>query len=442
MSNPVPIPKIEKCIEIFGSDKGPYYHSTLSRIDFRSATTLKQQLDFLKNTCPELTVRIITKLLGISNNRYYASNIGSDKIIQNPLPPPSRQLLFDEEEKGIIQFILHHQIENNCLTGKEIRLAAAQLYKARTGSEKYFTRDWLHDFKTRHQDSIEKVIACALDDERSNISPDDVERYITSIEKMMEDPPNPFLLINFDETGFGKRPEKGKRKKVYVVKSCHVKPYFREETDQNHISVVVGITAACSDITPLFLSNRKRLDQDLNDTFFFRRANYFSTPKGYMTIESTIFWVENNLAPYVKCVRDMLGENLRCVVIADGLSSHFHERIQPSLECIGNIEMIPLPAHSSHIAQMLDVSILNSFKTMYKSIPGEMKFSSPFTKKIMRIKKAYQSVMFDEQIRAGWETAGFKIAIENGDVVSYTFEEGFKEFLRSQALHQDQSENQ
>ena len=95
--------------------------------------------------------------------------------------------------------------------------------------------------------------------------------------------------------------------------------------------------------------------------------------------------------------------------------------------------MIPLPAHSSHIAQMLDVSILNSFKTMNKSIPGEMKFSSPFTKKIMRIKKAYQSVMFDEQIRAGWETAGFKIAIENGDVVSYTFEEGFKEFLTSQA---------
>ena len=327
------------------------------------------------------------------------------------------------------------------MTGKNIRLAAAQLYKARTGVDKFFTRDWLFDFRTRHKDSIEKVIACSLDDERSNISPDDVERYITDVEEVMENPPNPFLLINFDETGFGKRPDKGKRKKVYVVKNCEVKPFYRAETDPNHISVVVAITAACSDITPLFLSTRKRLDQDLNDTFFFRRANYFSTPKGYMTVDSTIFWLENNLAPYVKCVRDMLGENLHCVVIADGLSSHFHERVHPYLDQIGNIKMIPIPAHSSHIAQMLDVSVLNSLKTRYESIPGEMKYTSLFTRKMMRIKKAYQSVMFDEQIRAGWEAAGFKITIDDGDVASYTFEEGFKAFLRSQALHQDPSQN-
>lgn len=158
-----------------------------------------------------------------------------------------------------------------------------------------------------------------------------------------------------------------------------------------------------------------------------------------MNADSTIFWLENNLGPYVKCVRDLLGENLHCVVIADGLSAHFHERVQPYLENIGNIKMIPIPAHSSHIAQMLDVSILNSLKTRYDSIPGEMKYSSLFTRKIMRIKKAYQSVMFDEQIRAGWESAGFKIAIENGDVTSYTFEDSFKTFLRSKAFHQDPS---
>lgn len=29
------------------------------------------------------------------------------------------------------------------------------------------------------------------------------------IDEMMKDPPNPFLLINFDEIGFGKGPQKG-----------------------------------------------------------------------------------------------------------------------------------------------------------------------------------------------------------------------------------------
>ena len=37
-----------------------------------------------------------------------------------------------------------------------------------------------------------------------------VDKYINEIEEMMLDPPNPFLLINFDETGFGRRPDKGK----------------------------------------------------------------------------------------------------------------------------------------------------------------------------------------------------------------------------------------
>lgn len=92
----------------------------------------------------------------------------------------------------------------------------------------------------------------------------------------------------------------------------------------------------------------------------------------------------------------MLGVDLLCVVIVDGLSAHFHERVQPYLENIGNIKMIPIPTYSNHMAQMLDVSILNWLKTRYDSIPGEMKYNSIFTRKVMRIKKAYQSVMFDE----------------------------------------------
>ncbi|KAK8899501.1 hypothetical protein M9Y10_001817 [Tritrichomonas musculus] len=49
--------------------------------------------------------------------------------------------------------------------------------------------------------------------------------------------------------------------------------------------------------------------------------------------------------------------------------------------------------------------------------------------------------MFDELIRSGWESAGFKINIVNGDVSSYTFCDEFKAFLRSQALHQEPQQN-
>ena len=70
-----------------------------------------------------------------------------------------------------------------------------------------------------------------------------MNRYFGEIDEMMNDPPIPLLLINFDEIDFGRRPEKGKRKSVYIFKQCKVRPFFRELTDQYHVSVVVGVSA-------------------------------------------------------------------------------------------------------------------------------------------------------------------------------------------------------
>ena len=93
----------------------------------------------------------------------------------------------------------------------------------------------------------------------------------------------------------------------------------------------MAVTAACNDVTPLYLSPRKRFDDDLKDTFFLRRANYFSTPKGYATIQSTLYWVKNNLQPYIEMVRSLIGEDQRCVIITDGLSSHFKEIVMEAI---------------------------------------------------------------------------------------------------------------
>ena len=184
------------------------------------------------------------------------------------------------------------------------------------------------------------------------------------------------------------------------------------------------------------------MDNDLNDTFFLRQANHFTTEKGYQTIQSTLYWVKNNLAPYINCVRSIIGQDQRCVIIADGLTSHFNELVLEAIEEIGNTIMIPLPAHSSHITQMLDVSIFNVFKRKYESIMIDRTFTSVFTKKLMRIRTAYICSVYDEIIKSGWEKAGFKLTLENGEITSYQFLDDFKEFLRSQALHQEHSENQ
>lgn len=60
----------------------------------------------------------------------------------------------------------------------------------------------------------------------------------------------------------------------------------------------------------------------------------------------------------------------------------------------------------------------------------------------MKIKIAYQKTFNDEVIQSGWEKAGFKLNINEGEIVSYEFSEGFKDFLRSQALHRDPQSNE
>lgn len=259
---------------------------------------------------------------------------------------------------------------------------------------------------------------------------------------MMTDPPHPLLLINFDESGFSRRRERGKTKTVYAHKKCSTKPYWREETELHHISLVAAITAGCTYLRSLCLSPRKRFDDDINDTFFNSWGDVYFTPKGYMRTDSMLFWIENILAPYVKFIRDMLGCNAKCVVISDGCKSHLHESVTDAYDQIGNVKVITLPAHSSHLTQMLDACAFGAVKKKYASIGDDKRFFSPFTRKLMRIKTAFGSSISQEVIRASWEKTGFIINLTAGLVSSYTFDEDFKAHLRAQVLHQDEQQNE
>ena len=437
MQKAVPIPAIQHCIDTLGQDEGEKVHKLMARSDFRCAQTLLEQINYLKAKDVKITVRSLIKLLGISNDAYYRAirNIPISAPTVRILP--SRLLLTPEEEQEIVRMIHEQQTQNDCWSSKDIRDFASSLFKEKTGEDRSFSREWFFDFKTRHKNEIEKIKACCVDDLRAEISIDEVERYFEEIEEMLQDPPIPPLLINFDETGFGRRPEKGKKKTVYVSKRCKVKPFWREQQDLHHISVVTAITASCFPLRYMCLSTRKTSDDDLEDTFFRRWSELYQTKKGYMTKDSMVYWVKHILAPYVDIVRSIFGQENKCVVIADGCTSHFHEDVLNALEEIGNIRMIALPPHYSHLTQMLDCSVFASVKKKYSSIPSNKNYESRYTRKLMKIKKAFESSINSELIRAAWESTGFQLNIVYGEVSSYTFSEEFKSFLRAEALHQD-----
>lgn len=436
----VKIPPKSKCIEIFGTNDGEKVHFSLLEAEFRNAKLLKEQIEMIRREVSIASVNNICSLLSISRRQYY--NALNDKPVFDPLTrsPPSQQLLTNIEEDSIIQEIFNHQVDNNCLSGQDIRNLAEEIYKQRTGITKLFTRDWCRDFSRRHSESIEKVKTDSLDDKRASIDPIKVEEYISEVENALQNPPPPSLILNFDETGFSRRPEKGKRKTVFVSKNCNVPPHWREKTELHHVSLVTCITAACTALKPLVLSTRQHMDKDIDDTFFSSWALYYKTPKGYMTCNSMEFWLRNIVAPYVKSVRDEMKSNQKCIIIGDGCSSHFSEGVSEILDEIGNIKILPIPPHSSHFTQMLDATVFGSIKRKYTSIKNDISSKSKFTKKLIRIKRAYESVLSQELIQSGWEATGFHLSLKDGKVIDVTFKEEFKEILRSECRNSQNPE--
>lgn len=230
MQKAVPIPAIQHCIDTLGQDEGEKVHKLMARSDFRCVQTLLEQINYLKAKDVKITVRSLIKLLGISNDAYYRAirNIPISAPTVRILP--SRLLLTPEEEQEIVRMIHEQQTQNDCWSSKDIRDFASSLFKEKTGEDRSFSREWFFDFKTRHKNEIEKIKACCVNDLRAEISIDEVERYFEEIEEMLQDPPIPPLLINFDETGFGRRPEKGKKKNSLCLKKMQSKTVLERTT--------------------------------------------------------------------------------------------------------------------------------------------------------------------------------------------------------------------
>ena len=271
-----------------------------------------------------------------------------------------------------------------------------------------------------------------MDDDRGSLDREQIERYIEEINAAFVDVTDLRLVLNMDETGFGRRPEYGKMRSCIFHKSCPVDPVWRAQTDNYHISWVACISAGATYTKPLLLSTRAHLDPEAKSTFLAKFADYFRTPKGYQTQASMLYWIQNILFPYVNQIREEIGQKTHPVVlIMDGLGSHFNEEITNELEKISPIKIIPLPSHSSHITQPCDGCLFGLTKTAYKGVSIREEYP-PYTTKLLRIKKTLQQVLSEENIVSSWKACGFDIKIEDGICTKIHFKDDFAQYLRTE----------
>ena len=181
---------------------------------------------------------------------------------------------------------------------------------------------------------------------------------------------HPRLLFNADETEINR---KGYfRGKVASFGKTQPRIAARDRTG-SHVSLFIIISAAGSLVEPAFVLHGNPEKYISAPSLFDDKVKCIHTANGYMERETFKMIMKEYFVPYVQEVRKKLGVTDRAALVVDGhLSRYDIETFQLLRDA--DIDLIILPAHSSHISQPLDLNLNGLIK---RAFPVEFRKGVP-----------------------------------------------------------------
>lgn len=320
-----------------------------------------------------------------------------------------------DEDALLIQLELQ-QRQGDCFSPKQAR-KWLQDYLKENGKDVTIDRFWWYRFKEKNKGIFNVYKIKSLESERTNISKDEVNSHFDRLHEKLKHSQAAQLIINMDESGFIKRPNKNSTKNCICMKNCEVSPSFRDEMDGNHISVVAGVTLAGTSLKPLLISTTEKPPKEVYNSPIGGSFLWFKTKKGYLNEQAMEFWVLNILLPYINYAKQFFpSENTKPLLICDGLKSHQTDRIN-DLFRKNSIEVLILPPHSSHILQCLDLCFFAVMKKHYRNCRSYLfDKNEKKSRKIEKIIKSYHAASFPTIILAGWKASGIESVFKDGQL--------------------------
>ena len=291
------------------------------------------------------------------------------------------------------------------------------------GIETTLSDKWIDSFLKLEKCPFKKSSAAPIEEERYEVSPDVIREWFSLLSQVDAAEVIPELLINLDETGFGKtKKSQGKSKTVVVTKDTDDSSLlYAEKNDEGHVTVVTAITASGDMLKPLFVHKNKTLHEDAKKCTFYRNVYYSHTSSAFISTAIYNKYIEDEIIPYIEKTRTLLGKlDARAILIVDGLKSHNNEYINSTL-AQHHIEYLMMPAHSSHILQPLDRYFFHAVKQAYSRCKKRKDINS-ITGNLERIYNAIQSAAITVNILRSWDHAGIVPVIEEGIVSKVIFE--------------------
>ncbi|KAJ8369676.1 hypothetical protein SKAU_G00097040 [Synaphobranchus kaupii] len=322
--------------------------------------------------------------------------------------PHPNSALTPAEEEALLSFIFWMADHGFPITRSLVKVLAIGIIResgrsntTRVNLEKGPSDMWWSRFKARHP-ALTMRTADSLDRARVHgATPEAIEGFFSNYEALyiQHDLKNKrHLIFNCDETGFGDKP-RSREKVLCQTGRKHI--YQQQQTTRQHITVHCCVSAAGESIPPFIIfpgclpSTAYRLDGPPN-------ALYGIQQKGYMDGELFLKWLHHFIryAP----------EERPIILIMDQHETHVSKEV--IVLCRDNkIEILCLPAHTTHVLQSLDVAVFNPLKTAFSKMASRMglvrgdivvgkKQFSPL------LKHVYPTAVTAENVKAGFRKAG------------------------------------
>ena len=212
---------------------------------------------------------------------------------------------------------------------------------------------WVRSFLERHP-SLSLRTPHPLENSRAEANQSQINHYYKLLEHTLQTlgiENDPTRLYNLDETGFSGKEHS--RDKVLVKKGVRT-AYQQMVGISGHVTFQVAISASGKAFAPLVIFSknlpRRNYSEGLPDEW-----SFVSTDSCY--INSAIF-----LSWFQDCFVKQIGRSRPVVVIMDNHTSHLSTELIHYAKS-ENIELLCLPAHSTHLLQPLDVGYYHMFKT-------------------------------------------------------------------------------
>lgn len=380
------------------------------------------QLKYLKQMTL-ISIQNLCKLMKISTSTYYLFNSIKPIQIQRIQELPGRpKIVSDEDEIQLLRHIEFCQSTFNCIRPREARQWLERYILETKGQNITLDRCWFYRFRQRHSDQLKVIKVHSRESQRCDVNAADINLYFNQLIEALNKISNYSLVVNMDESGFYSRPLKNTSQNCCFISGCTIPPAFREVQDASHISIVAAVTMDGRTLKPMLLSVNQKPPSNIKNTWLENTFEWHQTPKGYMNHDSMFSWIKNILIPYVNERRAQLNDqNLHALLLFDGLKAHLMEDIKDELDSNG-ILTVQLPPHSSHLLQVLDVSIFSPMKTYYRNSKTQL-FSEDarkMAKKVEKIIKAFHFASYNGNIFSGWEECGIQLHFNNGNVSKAT----------------------